>query len=544
MCNYLVKRFSALAILSIFLLTSHTNAQVSVIKYKSSCFVSDSLKKMEETGNIYINNSILLTNVNDSIWMIDLLKCKKVNSYSGNIVSTTNNINNIVYNTDSRYFNGTKYFQNGSVFYFFLRDNNQQWFVRFSAQLGFEKICKVEGVIEEFFEVGQDVIAVLQSTSGNFYNNGSEVPSAISSGLIKFTKTGYIKKQFPIYAYCKVNGGYANFPLGFRSLTQVGNSIYIVFRSRNAYYNPEWGCEINGTKYQFDGNEWRLAKINMNFYLEKLISFQGVVNDVKSRNDSLVVYGSTDNLKMLNLNTVARPNNNNFHFSLTLDTNLTKVGSYCIFNGNKGIGDRSYEMFRPVSDSIYYYTFSGSIFGDKVYTSAGDISCLIGNTSDFLNCEPRNFTLITSLDRIKATFTKVNQNFQIMGINHSDFFINNNRYNKGFGNYYFLLKNSFLYSLDSLNLVLNSNLPGSEHGLVSIYPNPSRNVMKVELIKPSLIYKPNYKIFSPDGRVFLQGGLSSVSNEISITTMAKGFYFIAIFDGFGNIVEQHKILKE
>lgn len=515
-------------------------SQATVKKYKNSCLISDSLKSIQETGNIYVGNSFLLTNVNDSMWMIDLKNCSKIRSYNGNIVSPTNNSNYAYAQTDSRYFNGTKFFFNDSFYFFFVRENNEQWFVRYSLNVGFEKVCKVEGIIEDFFENGNDVIAVVQTTTGNFFNNGSEVPTSITTGLIKFTKTGYLKKQLPIYTYCSVNGGYAYYPLGLRSITQHKNSIYIIFRSRNTHYNQEWGIEINGIKYKFDGNEYRLAKLSSNFDLIKQISLQGIVNEMVIKNDSLILYGSSDNLKILNINSVLRPFDKYFHFKVTVDTNINNVGSICVFNGNKGIGNES-SMCRIIGDNLFYFTFSGSIFGDRIYTSAGDMAILIGKDSNFYKCEPNDYTLITSLDVIRATFTSVDPNSQIMGICHKDFFINDSRYNKALGNYYFYVKNGRINTFDSLKTTLNSNLLSKELTKIRLFPNPVDNVLNINCAKKMDL---NYNIFSLDGKVVISGMLNENDREISMNLLKSGFYFIAFFDRLGNVIYRNKFIKK
>ncbi len=79
---------------------------------------------------------------------------------------------------------------------------------------------------------------------------------------------------------------------------------------------------------------------------------------------------------------------------------------------------------------------------------------------------------------------------------------------------------------------------------VSVYPNPARNLLKVELIaKMQDGEELLYTITDLMGKVMQQGILSKVLTDINISTLQAGGYFLNVYQG-GKLLETKKVIKQ
>ena len=69
----------------------------------------------------------------------------------------------------------------------------------------------------------------------------------------------------------------------------------------------------------------------------------------------------------------------------------------------------------------------------------------------------------------------------------------------------------------------------------SIYPNPVKSILTVS---PATAEKTNYKILNAEGKEVLNGTITALNEQIDVSSLANGLYFLQMFNRVQQIGQQ------
>lgn len=181
--------------------------------------------------------------------------------------------------------------------------------------------------------------------------------------------------------------------------------------------------------------------------------------------------------------------NPNASFSIKTTSNLFKVNRFWVYVAN--------ELSNQVATGTL--TITGKLSGVTKFstTKVNNFATSLGTTN--------GYTLID--------MTNLN------GQNYSNIVIDELRLTLG-GNYYYLGLDAFTWVKDS-NIVLGTSENTISKKEISIYPNPTHGPLSIDSEKNSEV-----KVYSTDGRMLKIVQVQKGSNEINISELPKGVYFI------------------
>jgi hypothetical protein len=158
------------------------------------------------------------------------------------------------------------------------------------------------------------------------------------------------------------------------------------------------------------------------------------------------------------------------------------------------------------------------LYIDKVMVATTNISSKSSQTmncenGDFMlgNCTNRNEALSGMVDDVRIYKGKVLTNKEI-----SDAF--NEQYT----------------SISAINFDLS----------YSLYPNPTVDVIKLELKDNAAKQGSTYHIYSINSQLLSSGAINSKVQEINTSSLASGHYFLVVLDRNGNRLGHNKFIKE
>jgi len=89
---------------------------------------------------------------------------------------------------------------------------------------------------------------------------------------------------------------------------------------------------------------------------------------------------------------------------------------------------------------------------------------------------------------------------------------------------------AFQVAIQLLNdLVSNSvGIPEQNMKIIEVYPNPTSEKVKIDLKDADVV---SYEVKSKNGTTLFEGILTKDENEISLSFLAQGIYFISVKSG-------------
>ena len=79
---------------------------------------------------------------------------------------------------------------------------------------------------------------------------------------------------------------------------------------------------------------------------------------------------------------------------------------------------------------------------------------------------------------------------------------------------------------------------------IKVYPNPTNGILFVETVcTPSLPEKTEYFITNVTGQTLLSGQITDETQQIDVTGLAEGMYFVRIQNNSKTIIKKFSIVK-
>lgn len=514
-----------------FIFISHVNLySQQVEKYKNTCRLFDNNPDLMETGFIAVNDSILLTNYKDSVSVLNVKTCQIIKRLNYNLVAN--------FNADAAYEMQSPVVailrDNGRIWFRALLKDGKTWFGYLAQDFSFVKLCQINTPVFLFSKKNKVFYACVHD--GVFVNKGSSFSVNINSGLISFTEEGILLNEARVKNIEYINGGERLRPVTYPVLSIDDEAIYFG-TSVNCWGNPS---SISNSVYvgnekincSLGGNQslpYILLKLDTTFKLLSKFIFEGVARDIQLKNDSVILLGSGGRVYLKDIGAIQPSLGPDYHYRIAVDKRTLNNPQICNFSGSGGSGgwfDPYYfpPMYFRSAKNINYITFKGTIYFDKPYTSGGGQNVLFGYNSSS-NCQYlENIVHINSQKDIWANLAE-GENINLISICKSpDFWIGNNRINKGGGIYYFGINRDGLVDLSKINGSLNyQNLVVENEQVVS--PNPTFGIVKLKnfkenemvLILDQFSRLVDFKKINADG-------------SVDICNLANGLYYLK----FGN----------
>jgi hypothetical protein len=466
-----MKKIYKITVLLVSLISINKLSSQQIKYYKNTCRIFDKVTDPVESGFIALNDSIILSNYNDSVLVIDLKNSRILKKLDFLIPSN--------FFDDAGWGLCTPVvptLREGDKIWLRLKfKDNHTWFGYLKQDLSFTKICRINSGHCLFSKIGNTFYAL--TNGGSFYNNNSSFKIDFVSGLISFTETGNILNSKQI----KNIGG------PFNSIT---NSV-MINDSKNIYVGVQvsnngvpqqitnqiyYGDKIISCSQGGGRSPYIIFKTDTTFNYISSFIYEGTANKILQNSDSLFVFGTGGYVYKKNFGSITSAQGNDYHYKIAIAKSDFSSWSYCTISASGGTGG----YYNPFwfnglnyhdKSGFTYLTFKGTIYFEKPYTSGGGQNFLIGYDNNKCS-EMNSITMINSQSDIWANFAE-SDSFRVVSISKAnDFFIGNTRINDGYGIYYFAYGRRGVVDLNSLGNKTNSATHlGAQK--FSFGPNPS-----------------------------------------------------------------------
>ncbi|AZB08838.1 T9SS C-terminal target domain-containing protein [Chryseobacterium sp. G0162] len=162
-----------------------------------------------------------------------------------------------------------------------------------------------------------------------------------------------------------------------------------------------------------------------------------------------------------------------------------------------------------------FWVYVANQFSNPNVTGTLTVTGKLSGVTKFSATKTNNFTVGLGTTNGYTLIDLTNLN----GQNYSNIVIDQLQLTLG-GNYYYLGLDAFTWVKDS-NIVLGTSETKSTQKNLTLYPNPTNGPLSISSEKNS-----EAKIYSVDGKVLKTVQVQKGSNEISISELPKGVYFI------------------
>jgi hypothetical protein len=166
------------------------------------------------------------------------------------------------------------------------------------------------------------------------------------------------------------------------------------------------------------------------------------------------------------------------------------------------------ESFTMHVDSVWYHEFDGRSYrilhvsdADDLFT--GNIVCGIGHLTSFFPEKLMNRGKNYRVTGLRCYWVEGNLIFKI----HRD-------------------DCDAIYA--ELHNGINEDGPSTGSGAFTVYPNPANNILFVETRLIASLPDQTYRIINLMGQTLLTGNISAETQQIDISTLPSGMYFISV----------------
>jgi hypothetical protein len=523
-----------------YLSVNFLNAQKTE-PFKNTCHVFDSNIELFETGFVNLNDSIILSNYNDSVSVINLKKCKVIKRLNFRIHSN---------------FNSDPFYEHQVPVVPILRDGNKIWlrlvfsdksiwFGYLKPDMSFVKMCQINSPVFLFIKRGTVFYACVQD--GYFVNNGSLVKTQISSGLISFNESGYLLNSKRVNNYANINFGESLRPIIFPVLLSDNNNIFLGTSvnsmnnpaniSNNIYFGSQKiNCFIGGNQ----SLPYIILKMDTAFNLKNQFIFEGTARNILQTTDSIIIFGTGGKVFIKGFGSIQSSVGSDYHYRLSIDKTKMTDWQICTISGSGGSGGWYDPVYFPGNyyqseTNFNYITFNGTIYFDKPYTSGGGQNIIFGYNLNN-NCGDLSSILqINSQTNIWANLA-LGKNMNFISISKSsDFWIGNNRINRGKGIYYFAINSDGQVDLAKINGSLNDRII-EDNISFKIGPNPCSGILNI--YSKDQIGRINIRDLAGN---LIGEHVLNLSGLIDLTELNPGMYFIEFESGYKKAVIINKM---
>lgn len=510
-------------------------------KYNNTCRLFDDNPDLTETGFIAVNDSIVLTNYKDSVFVLNIKNCQIIKRVNYQIVSNINT--DAAYELQSPVVSVLK--DNGKIWFRALLKDGKTWFGYLAQDYSFVKLCQIGTPV--FLVCKKNRIFYACVHDGEFVNNGTSFSININSGLISFTEDGLLINNIRVKNIEYLNGGERLSSVKYPVISINDDAIYfgtsvncsgIPSSISNSIYlgNEKINCFLGGNQ----SLPYILLRLDTTFKLQAKFIFEGVARNIQLTNDSIILLGSGGRVYLKNIGAINPSLGPDYHYRIALDKRTFSGAQICTISGSGGSGgwwDPYY--FPPIyfqnTKNFNYLTFKGTIYFDKPYTSGGGQNILFGFNSTSNCAFLEKIVHINSQKDIWANLAE-SDNLNFISISKStDFWIGNNRINRGSGIYYFAINKDGQVDLSKINNSLNNqNLPIENHQ--TLFPNPTTGLLRIR----DFNNKKDVIIFDQYGRFISSASIDNDGN-MDISYLADGIYLLRF--GNNDVVKLHKCVK-
>jgi hypothetical protein len=215
-----------------------------------------------------------------------------------------------------------------------------------------------------------------------------------------------------------------------------------------------------------------------------------------------------------------------YHYRLSIDKTYMKYWKICTIAGSGGSGGWFDPYYFPSNyyqseRNFNYITFKGTIYFDKPYASGGGQNIIFGFNKNNSCSELSNSLQINSQTDIWANLS-FTPNLNFISISKApDFWINNNRINRGNGIYYFALDTNGQVELSKINNSLYAKYIYTKNSQLKFSPNPTTGIIYLKNIEN------NSKLFIWDllGNLVMERNILNVE-KVDLSELNRGIYFI------------------
>lgn len=214
-----------------------------------------------------------------------------------------------------------------------------------------------------------------------------------------------------------------------------------------------------------------------------------------------------------------------------------------IFNSQK---KKFYKYLCEINNKVFIGdTFQNMQLVLDYNLNVSDSFCFNADTPFWLNVKSVDSIMVGELKRKRITFESLPGRQDLIWIEG----LGDITYGQHFSGYQTLIQWSFFYEGLDCYSENNEYLWGTNCRLTSInegkdketryliYPNPTNGIFKIELIENRLI---KYNLYNCKG-ILIKSDLLSKENEINISDLSNGFYFLQLE---GNKKGNYKIIKK
>ena len=269
-----------------------------------------------------------------------------------------------------------------------------------------------------------------------------------------------------------------------------------------------------------------------------------------NQNSAYSFNGTSNYIRCLNSGVTG---SNSRSFAFWVKTSSTSPGSIISYGNN----DTPNQDFRVVLNGITFCgtnyiacTITGSgIFAQYAPNSNWDFFTIVYDNASSTNLANikiyKNGILYTSLcnENTTNTLNTSSTNPLTFGCYHWLNYSGNKQYFSGilddFGTWNRALTQSEITGL--YTTLGTEQIPANNQ--ITIYPNPAKEQITIDLGTNSNIVGGNYKIINTLGQEVLNGVLSSQQNNIQLNNVkGQGIYFVKIYDNSKNLIKTKKII--
>ena len=529
-----MKKIYKITVLLVSLISINKLSSQQIKYYKNTCRIFDKVTDPVESGFIALNDSIILSNYNDSVLVIDLKNSRILKKLDFLIPSN--------FFADAGWDLCTPVvptLREGDKIWLRLKfKDNHTWFGYLKQDLSFTKICRINSGHCLFSKIGNTFYAL--TNGGSFYNNNSSFKIDFVSGLISFTETGNILNSKQI----KNIGG------PFNSIT---NSV-MINDSKNIYVGVQvsnngvpqqitnqiyYGDKIISCSQGGGRSPYIIFKTDTTFNYISSFIYEGTANKILQNSDSLFVFGTGGYVYKKNFGSITSAQGNDYHYKIAIAKSDFSSWSYCTISASGGTGG----YYNPFwfnglnyhdKSGFTYLTFKGTIYFDKPYTSGGGQNFLIGYDNNKCS-EMNSITMINSQSDIWANFAE-GDSFRIVSISkRNDFFIGDTRINDGYGIYYFVYGRKGIVDLNTLGSH-NTNFKRIKKSAITVAPNPSNGLIRFTNVSEHMCAD----IFNYTGKILWRESLSK-DGSLDLQHLLPGIYLVVLSNGdkFSIVINQN-----